>query len=404
MDTDATQGLWGTWHRVDPTALVPAALPPKRQSGPVFSGTHIDPIHGVSTVDAAITYLSGFGRVTRREAIATPAIKRARDLICSLAQSPLVMRDETGADVTRAYNRTDWTLLLQPEVKRAPINTWADVLEDLLFEKFARLRVTDLAWHGRPAHVTRMKPGSYTRDDLRGGYWVNVPGKDADWVPEEQVIEIESPNDAILDAGAGAIRALSLISAAGLNAVSGVPPQDYFESTDPNVDPFESDEEAKEFLDSWAAARRARSTAFIPSGVKYQTNGFDPKQLQLVELRTEAIAEIGRLTGIDAEDLGVSTTSRTYFNAQDRRRAMLDFTFGPYRRAIEDRLSMEDIAPPGYSVRFDTREFSRADDATQATTDAALVYADIVTRDEIRAERGLGPLPKTTTAQEVSAS
>lgn len=354
--------------------------------------TSIDPgtLYGYQTVEEAIRVLGAGGDITRDVAIRVPAVKRARDLIAGgLGQLPLNLHALSG-------KVEPWALFEQPEEGRAPSITWTDVVDDMLFQPgprgkgIARLQVTHYGWHGKPAQVKRMCPGQHSKGN--GGWWVNRDGKPAEWVPNAHVIEIESPNDALLKAGARAIRVLARLEVGALNAVDGVPPMDFF-TTEGDVEPFEDDAEAQEFLDAWMAARQARATAKIPAGLKYNTNTFSPQQLQLIEAREMAITEIARLTGVDSEELGVATTSRTYFNAQDRRRGRIDFTLGPYRTAVEGRLSMPDITPRGYVVRFDAAEFERADDLTTAQTDQTLITAGVMTVDEVRARRGLEPLP-----------
>lgn len=365
-------------------------------SGVRFS-TSIDPgtLYGYATVEEAVRVLGAGGDVSRDVAIRVPAAKRARDLIAGgLGQLPLHLHSVTGAVES-------WALFEQPEECRAPSVTWTDVLDDMLFQPgpngkgIARLQVTHHGWHGKPAQVRRMIPGKHSKG--LGGWWVNRDGKPAEWVPDAHVIEIESPNDALLKAGARAIRVLARLEVGALNAVDGIPPMDYF-THEGDSSPFEDDDDAQDFLDAWLAARQARATGLIPEGLKYNANSVSPKDLQLVEAREFAIAEIARLTGVDAEELGVSTTSRTYFNAQDRRRGRIDFTLGPYRSAVEGRLSMPDVTPRGYVVRFDTSEFTRADDLTTAQTDKVLIDAEIMTRDEVRARRGLEPLPASAAA------
>lgn len=374
-----------------PAVAAAAASSEALASGARFS-VSIDPgtLYGYSTVEEAVRVLGAGGDISRDIAIRVPAVKRARDLIAGgLGQLPLHMHAVTGAVES-------WALFEQPEEGRAPSVTWTDVLDDMLFQPgpngkgIARLQVTHYGWHGKPAQVKRMVPGRHTKG--RGGWWVNRDGKPAEWVPDAHVIELESPNDALLKAGARAIRVLAALEVGALNAVNGIPPMDYF-THEGEASPFEDDTEAQEFLDAWLAARQARATGLIPEGLKYNSNTINPKDLQLVEAREFAIAEIARLTGVDSEELSVATTSRTYFNAQDRRRGRIDFTLGPYRAAVEGRLSMPDVTPRGYVVRFDTSEFTRADDLTTAQTDAALLAAGIVTVDEVRATRGLEPLP-----------
>jgi len=337
-------------------------------------------------MDEALAWYAGITRVTRREAIAVPAIKRARDLIVTPGRLQLRLY---GPD----NKPTDWAFLAQPEDATPGATTWTNVFDDMLFSERSWLRITHWGWHGKPVQAVRLNPETVTaRPQTRNHVTVSGSGTSEDWIADALLIRIDSPNDGILTAGARAIRTLRRLEAAALAAAEGVPPQDYFTAADGvAVDPFEDDEEAAQFLEDWAKARQKRATAYVPAGLKYQVSGWNPEQLQLVQAREMAITEIARLTGVDAEELGVSTTSRTYFNAQDRRRAFLDFTVGPYMRAVEARLSMDDVTPRGYTVRFDTSDFTRADDLTAAQTDETLIRSGVLEVNEARARRGLAP-------------
>lgn len=373
--------------------LTAAAEPPSTDVAPRFTSIDTGTLYGVQTLDDALAWVQGASRVSRREAIQVTAVKRARDLIAGgLGQLPLRMYDADNKVV-------DWSLLSQPEEGVASTVTWTNVIDDLIFNKHAFLRVKNLGWHGLPADVTRLDPESVTiRPDLRVYYTGSGNGTAQEWVPDGQLIRIDSPNDALLVAGARAIRALGYMEQAGLNAAGGSPPMDYFTPAE-GVDPAD-DDEIVAILDAWKAARKSRSTGYVPAALKYNSNGFSPEQMQLVQAREFAITEIARLTGVDAEDLGVSTTSRTYFNAQDRRRYLIDLTFGPYMRAVEAALSMDTVTPRGFRVRFDTSDFGKADDLTSAQTDEVLIRSRVMTVDEVRARRGLEPLPAAAPAQE----
>ncbi|KRF19656.1 phage portal protein [Nocardioides sp. Soil796] len=381
-----------------PDPIVEAATSKSLQ--PVFAGVDIDPgtLYGVQTLDEAMLWMQGIRRITRREAMTVPAVSKARNLIAGgLGQLPLRLHDQNNEVV-------DWSLLSQPEAGESSITTWTNVIDDLLFSKYSYLRVTHLGWHGKPAEVIRLDPESVTyRPDLHVYRTATGSGTAGEWKPDDQIIRIEGPNDPLLVAGARAIRALGRLEAAGLNAAEGVPPMDWFSPAD-GVDPYNLDDpddqaEVRAILDAWKQARQERSTAYVPGALKYNTNSFNPEQLQLVQAREMAIGEIARLTGIDSDDLGLNTTSRVYFNAQDRRRAFLDFVVGPYMRAIESRLSMPDVTPRGYTVRFDTADFAKADDLTSAQTDEILVRSGVMDINEIRERRGLAPLstPKSST-------
>lgn len=363
-------------------AAVAAAEQPHRFAVDVDTGV----LYGRPTLD---DYIYSTGRITRAEAMRVPAVKRARDLICSAAQWTLKVYDPAGKPNSLFLpNICD-----QPEPGIAPPITWARVIEDMLLFERSWLKELNKGWHGRIADVRRLEADTVT---VQPDYVHYLHGSAKVWPDTPGLIRIDSPNAGILD-GSPAIRACIALDRATLNYVDGSPPIDYFTPAEGDVQPDEDD--VIDFLNKWAEARRQRGTAYVPAALKYNTGGWDPQKLQLREAREFAITEVARLTGIDSEDLSVSTTSRTYFNSQDRRRRFLEDVVGPYMGAIEARLSMDDITPHGYTVAFDTSDFLRLDDLAAAQADSVLIAAKVLTRDEARAKRGLEPLGDAAAAE-----
>jgi HK97 family phage prohead protease len=342
--------------------------------------------------------------VDRDVAIQVPAVKRARDLIAStIGQLP--------ADVFNSKHVVARNPLLdQPERNRARVITMSLTVEDLLFYGRAWWQVTERDGAGWPTFVKRVDP-RFVDDGTGwpcqvGPYY--EPGKvyiNGKHVPDADIIRFDSPNDPLLVAGARAIRTALRLDAAAANYAEGTPPADYFEPRD-GVDPAE-DEEIQAILDAWAAARRARSTAYIPAALKYNISGFDPQKLQLQEARQHAVVEIARAAGIDPEALGVSTTSRTYFNAFDKRKEFTDFVLSAYVAAIEDRLSMGDVTRQGHTVRFNLDAFLRS--STKERYEAyeiGLRVGAIADEAEVREMEGKPPVEMTAesaaTAQDIA--
>lgn len=312
-------------------------------------------------------------RVTRREALQVPAVLAGRNRICStLAGLPLKMH---GAD--RAIR--DWPLFAQPDPDIPAVVTWALTYEDLLFESVAWWQVEARNAAGWPTEVRHVPTTSVSPQPFpwRGPADVVTPDLqipenphgvyvDGVFVPNRDIIRFDSPNPPLLVHAARAIRTcLQLDATAGryANEPVGI---GYFESDDSGVDPFEDedDQEAavKKLLSDWAAARRANAWGFIPPGLKLGDGiGFSPRDLQLADARQHAVLEIARAMGIDPEDLGVSTTSRTYQNQEDRRRDLTDFTLGAYITAVQDRLSMKDVTPRGSYARIKLDAFLKSD-------------------------------------------
>lgn len=345
-------------------------------------------LYGTPTVD---DYVAGrLGKVNRSQAITVPAVKRARDLVAgSIGTLPMTMAKAGEAAV-------DWPLLEAPETGTAGAVTWTRVAEDLLFHGAAWLRVTHVGWHGKPVTVKRLDPASVTVDpEHRTWYSRTGSGTALEYLPDDQLIRIDSPNDPLLVAGRTAILTCLALGNSTRNVAGGLPPSSYFTPKD-GIDVFDK-AEVQELLDNWHAARERNVTGYVPGALDLKALGWNPEQLQLKDLRDQAVIEIARLSGIDAEELNVSTTSRTYFNAWDRKQDFIQFTLGPYLAAIEGRLSMDDVTPHGYKVRYDLDGFFQAD--TLARYQAYQVGLDVgaITRPEIREAEKRPVLPDTPT-------
>lgn len=293
--------------------------------------------------------------IDRRSAIQVPAVKRVRDLIAgTIGALPLNVYD---ADRVQLVN----PLLDQPERHCARMVTMTLTVEDLLFgdgrstRGIAWWRVTEREWTGYPLFVKRIEPWRVSVDTANDV--VRVDGKE---VPQKDLIRFDSPNDALLVAAARAIRMCLQLDATAAQYADDPQAREYFTPAD-DAEP-RSDEEIRRVLSDWKAARKARSTGYVPDWLELN-NGqlINPKDLQLTDARQHAVLEIARAGNVDPEELGVSTTSRTYANQFDRRKQFVDFTLGPFLRAIEERLSMGDVTQRGRYTRFDLDAFMRSD-------------------------------------------
>jgi hypothetical protein len=343
---------------------------PQRSAGPAFS-VEIDPVmlYGPGYVSTTTTPPLP-PRVSRREAMSVPAVKRSRDIIAgTLGTLPIEL---IGPDNTT----TDWSLFDQPETDVPCSVTKIMTFEDLLFEQVAWWKIEYVGWHGKPVTVRRLDPRTVTVTDGK----VYVAGK---YTPDSRLIRFDGPNDALLVAGARAIRAAMSLDAAALRNADGTPPMDYFAPKDNSVDP--TPDEVVKLLNDWAAAKRTRATSYVPGALDYQITGWSPEQLQLAAARQHAVLELARLAGVDPEDLGVSTTSRTYFNAFDRKQHRIQDTLRAYIAAFEDRLSMNDVSPRGYRARLNLSDFLRSDDLTRMQVHDIALRINAETEDEMRA-------------------
>ena len=348
------------------------------EPGPTFE-VDIDPVmlYGYVPSEASIA-ISPAARVSRRLAMQVPAVKRCRDIIAgTLGSLPVDLYDLN--DQPRAS-----ALLAQPEPDVPRSVTMTATYEDMLFEKRAWWYVLAFDEFGYPAKVRRLDPTSVSvTPDFRVHVAnATMQGIAEEWPSDARLIRFDSPNDGLLTAGARAIRTALMLDSAAQRYAEGAPPIDYFTPADPSVDL--EDSEVDDVLTAWGAARRKRSTAYVPAALKYATAGWNPEQMQLHEARQHAVLEIARTAGVDPEELGVSTTSRTYSNQFDRRKQFTDFTLGGYRQAFEDRLRMGDVTPRGTYAKTNLSEFLRSDDKTRMEIATAGKDGGVLTGPEAR--------------------
>lgn len=330
------------------------------------------------------------GKVARAEAIRVPAVKRARDLIAgTIGTLPLHAVNAAGEPVTH-------TLLEQPESLSGLVRsvTVARTVEDLLFEGAALWLVVLRTSQGFPQAVERIPFGRWAQDDTGA---ITVNGRSID--PQDAVL-FTSPCDALLSAGAPAIRNLIRLEQTAALYADTPEPAHFFTPVD-GIDPAE-DEDIERLLTEWRDARRARATAWVPGSVTLNAvPRLSPEDLQLIGAREFAVTEVARLTGIDADWLSVNTTSRTYANAVDARRSFVDFVLSPYLHAVEERLSLGDCTPRGHRVRFSLDAFLRASTTERYAAHRTALEAGFLTVDEVRA---LEDRPPLDTAREDSAA
>jgi hypothetical protein len=345
----------------------------------------------------AQSYLSA-GPVSREEAMTAAPVQRGRDELCSIATLPLV--NFRGLDVVpRAF-------LEQPDPDVPTVVMMAQTLEDLLCDGISWWLKTGVDYRGFPTTARRVVNVSLTpparnagrqlaplpsgQDPRGASVWV-----DGHEVPAALMIRFDAPTRPLLSTAWRVIRrAILLDGLAAMYAENPRPLETFTDTDNQTVIPF-TNEQVDAFLAEYASGRRRGGPAFIPKQVmRNDVSAPSPGELQLVELQRQVSLELALAMGLDPEDLGVSTTSRTYFNAQDRTNAKINRTFGLFMRAITDRLSMGDVTPRGQGVRFDLTEWLKPDPASQVTYWRGLYDMGAMSAAEIRAAAGLsGPVP-----------
>lgn len=306
-------------------------------------------------------------KVSRDMALSVPAVLRVRNLICA------TIGTLEWVEMTNPGNVIQFSELLdQPEPDVAPSVTMTMIAEDMLFEEVAWLRILELDARGWPSKVRRLEPRSVNvRKD--GKVFVNsgtgqAQGQAWEWAQDAELIRIDSPCPGLLKYGATAIRDAVAISAAVSRNVKNPVPLGYLSPREnPGEDP-EDPPKMDEILDEWHDALERSAWPYLNGALVANKVQWSPSELGLNEAKDANILEIARLGGVDPEELGVSTTSRTYANSEQRRLDLLDFTIKAFIVAIQGRLSMGDVTYPGRKIRAVYEGFLRSDTKTRMET------------------------------------
>jgi HK97 family phage prohead protease len=337
------------------------------------------------------------GTATREAALGVPAVLRGRNMICNISTLPLHQLDPF-----RKIVRDPLFDQIDPEVPN--VVTLAMTVEDLLCDGIGWWEVTERQWNRFPKHarhvdsrrVTITPPEGYTNAlpsgfDPRSVIYVDGFPRDG-----RQFIRFDSPNPPLLVAARRAITRAVLLEDAAAMYAEDPRPFDYFTPSDNAAGLDETTVKAN--IQAWIASRRKRATGFVPETMQYNTvQAPNPADLQLVQLQARASLDIANAIGVDPEDLGISTTSRTYQNATDRRQDRVNDVLSTYMRAITDRLSMGDVTRQGYRAVFVLDDYMRADPTTRWATYKTAKELGVIDAQEIREAEdlpGTVPAPK----------
>jgi hypothetical protein len=388
------------WMRAAAAAVRDSLLPPR-----VF--LELGPEHTFDTaprpVDQVIASMrSGdTARVSRDEALSVAAVQRGRNEVCSISTLPL--RLYRGLEVV------DSALFRQFDPDVPNVVHMAMTIEDLAFEAIAWWQVTSQTFEGYPASVRRIDPGKVTlknpgksMDPAEERRWVWIDhddGKGPQRWPAALMIRFDSPNPGLLKCNGRAVRiAIKLARLTEMYADNPALREWFTDNPDFEGSPY-TQEDIDAYLAEFAAMRRLSPVGWIPRQVqRAEAGGVSPKDLTLAELTQQVTLDIANGIGVDPEDLGVSTTSRTYFNSVDKKQDKINRTYAPYMSAVTDRLGMGDVTPRGYAPRFDLTDYLKSSPSEQAAYWTQLEALGVTDAAEIRGWAGLSGAPPTPAA------
>lgn len=397
-------GLSG-WARAAAAAVRDAIAPPRMT-------LDLQPLHTFDLAPQPVDRLlasmrANGGPLGRHDALAVAAVLRGRNELCAIATLPLRLY--------KGLSPVDHPLFRQFDVDVPNVVHMSMTIEDLIFEGKAWWQITGTDFTGYPVAARRIDPGrvSMTRPDgpPREGderwMWIRqlAPKTGWDMVAAVTMKRFDSPNPAVLKTCAREIRIAGMLDRLIELYANNPTLRDLFtDNPDSGVDAMNKDD-VEAFLAEWSAMRQSSPVGYVPPALKRADMSIpSPKDLTLVELRDAVNLAIANGLGVDPEDLGVSTTSRTYFNGVDRRQEKINRTYAPYMRAITDRLAMGDITMRGYTPQFDLIDYLKSDPATQAGYWSQLQTMGVVDAMWIGEQAGVDPAVTARTQRAAAAT
>ena len=319
----------------------------------------------VTSLDSLTPFFGGLQTATREQAMSVPSCARARNIICSsIASIGLEVIDrQTGMEVEGGTPR----VIRTPDPRIPGSATYVWTCEDLLFYGYAYWQITELfADTYRVRSVQRVSPARVTIQTNSIASEIEYYMVDGTPVPNSglgSLVVFNGNDEGLLNRAGFTLRTgAELERAAAMYAREPIPSM----VLKSNGTALPADRITK-LLDSWAQARRNRSTAFLNADVTMEAVGFDPEKLQLAAARSYIATEIARATGIPAYYIDAETgSSMTYSNATAQRQTLLDFSLIPLMTSIAERLSMPDFVPQSQSVKYDLSDYLRGSDLERA--------------------------------------
>jgi HK97 family phage portal protein len=327
--------------------------------------------------------------ITRGEAMAVPAVARARNLVCgTIASMPL---EQFVLDVERGElsEVPAYPWVRQPEIDTPRSTTIAYTVDSLWFYGRAYWMVTEVYEEdGRPRRFRWINPQDVTFDvNLEGiitRYYYRLTPTPTSGVGS--LIVFTYIDEGLLRRAGQTIRTCLELERAALEFARNPAPAVTLKNTGVDLPA----DQVTNLLERWRESRRSTggAVAYLSAAMDLQSVGFSPKDLAMVEAREFQVAEIARACNMPPALLGANIGSMTYQNVQAERRGLVDLALQPLISSIEQRLSMDDVSPRGTSVMMRVNDFLRATPIEEAQLLSVLLDRGVITSDEARRRIG----------------
>jgi len=295
-------------------------------------------------------------------------------------------------------------LLTQPDPSTT-FEAWlSSTVDDVLFHGRAYSNVLKRDSDGFPSAIRWLPFESVTpiaEGSSAGGYQTvtgyRVTGSSRP-IPIADVIRFDSTAPGILTTGARALSAATELELAARRLASVELPAGVIENQGSEL----SEDEAKELLAGFQAARRSNGVAFL-QGATYSRESLSPADLQLLEARANVATEVARLFNVPVAMIGASPSggaaAMLYANLASQQALLCSTAVAPPRSTIEATLSLPSVTPRGQRVALDMQAYLRSDPTAAASYVTELVAAQLITIAEGRSFLGIPPSSSSPTLE-----
>jgi hypothetical protein len=293
--------------------------------------------------------LAQLSPLDRAQAMAVPAMARARHIICgTIARIPL--RGYRGDTVLDGPAEPSW--IESTSGQASPFHRMLWTTDDLVFygwSAWSRQNGAD----GFPLQADRIPMGQWAFDDAGRVLVDQLDGAGFRYAAPNSVVLIPGPHEGLLTFGQHALRhARDLQRAAGTAARH---PAAMLVLKQTGGEALSKDKR-RELIAEWAAARDGENggVAYLNQAMEAQELGTFSEHL-VVEGRNAAAVDIARDASIPADliDASPAHADLTYQNSRDNDRRFIDYGVGLYMSAISGALSQDGVTPRGQRVAFD---------------------------------------------------
>lgn len=331
-------------------------------------GTYVSNGSGAQSIGQYYSYVQG---EMRNKAMQVATINRARDLLASVvASTPLKLYKKTWNEAEGEMEEKEvkpraWMNQPDPQLSYSAFMSW--LLDDLFFMGRAFLWVSSRDAQGLPNSFTRLPAAMVNTLDISPpvfayGLSDQIFFQGAQ-IPTEDVIQFVGGNQGIIYQSPQVIETSLSLQAARLRNSSSALPAGVLKQT--SGEPL-SGQELSDLAQSFELARRSNQIAAINQFVDWQPTDVDASKMLLSEAAEFESKEAARMCNIPFFLNGNSVGSYSYQSNAGARKDLVVFGARAYMLVIEQTLSMMQVVPPDYCVRFDIDEYLSDSEMTES--------------------------------------